>query len=285
MQAGIARYGRTAMAIFVAIAMMLAIVFLVAGPASADGNGSPAACQTPYGGTGTGDVMSFTAPTGFIVTGVCIKSGVQQFDNEMHSDVLANGIFDNGCYMVSGVGSDKVTVEKVGNCQDLSHIDVLIGPGGSTTSSMGGSSSSSMGSSTSTSYASSSSSSMGSATSSSYASSTSSSMDSSTSTSEEETTTTEVEGTTITTDDSTTTTEVGGSSITTDKTSTTANVRGSTVTTGDTVMGTSIVADSSTIAATDLPFTGADLDLLALLAVGLGLLGALALAATRHTED
>ncbi|MCZ6736709.1 MAG: hypothetical protein O7B77_01895, partial [Actinobacteria bacterium] len=43
---------------------------------------------------------------------------------------LGNGLHENGCYQVSGVGTQTVTVQRVGNpgpdCQDISHVDVLV---------------------------------------------------------------------------------------------------------------------------------------------------------------
>jgi len=70
------------------------------------------------------DVRTFTAGPGEIVDGVCIKSG------DLHTGVLGNGLHENGCYRVSGVGTRTVTVQRVGNpgpdCQGISHVDVLV---------------------------------------------------------------------------------------------------------------------------------------------------------------
>ncbi|HXV70305.1 MAG TPA: LPXTG cell wall anchor domain-containing protein, partial [Acidimicrobiia bacterium] len=107
-----------------------------------------------------------------------------------------------------------------------------------------------------------------------------------TTTTEAETTTTEAE-TTTTEAEETTTTQAEETTTTVEDTTTT--------TIGDevlpTVITTSTVADPTTTAADEvldthvLPFTGSDNDMLALLAGGLGLLGALVLASTRRMEE
>lgn len=107
--------------------------------AYANGNGSPEACSSnpnvnPNASNvkgsqeGSEDLVTTDAGTGNIVTGVCIKSGNNSFDGEKHSGVLGNGIHDNGCYQVSGVGTQVATVTRIGDgndCQGISHIDVL----------------------------------------------------------------------------------------------------------------------------------------------------------------
>lgn len=103
----------------------------------------------------------------------------------------------------------------------------------------------------------------------------------------EETTTTEGEGTTTTTEAEVTTT--------TEAEVTTTTVGDTTTTIGDEVLPT-VITTSTTAAPTTtvedevldtevLPFTGSDNDMLALLAGGLGLLGALVLASTRRMEE
>jgi hypothetical protein len=95
-------------------------------PALADGEGSPAECDSDPGSvnggvTGTDDLVTASAPSGNVVTGVCIKAG------QLHTGPLANGTHF-ACYVVSGVGTQTVTVTRVGSgpdCQAISHIDVL----------------------------------------------------------------------------------------------------------------------------------------------------------------
>jgi hypothetical protein len=95
-------------------------------PALADGEGSPSECDSDPGSvnggvTGTDDLVTASAPSGNVVTGVCIKAG------QLHTGPLANGTHF-ACYVVSGVGTQTVTVTRVGSgpdCQAISHIDVL----------------------------------------------------------------------------------------------------------------------------------------------------------------
>lgn len=82
--------------------------------------------------TGTGDLITFNAPSGNTITGVCIKSGENMFENtDGHSGQLGNGTVAD-CYTISGVGTGTVTVSRTGTpsetCQALSHIDVYYSP-------------------------------------------------------------------------------------------------------------------------------------------------------------
>jgi hypothetical protein len=99
------------------------------------------------------------------------------------------------------------------------------------------------------------------------------------------TTTTQPEESTTTSqpEESTTTLDIGGSTVTTAPESSTTTVQ---------VLDSTLVNDSTTTSVGDtvldtevLPFTGADNDMLALLAAGLGMLGTLVLVATRKMED
>jgi len=100
--------------------------------AEADGNGSPDACLETTTGVvgsidGSADLITYNAGVGLIVDGVCIKSGAGTFDGRTHSGVLGNGTFDSGCYQVTGVGAQVVTVTRLNDsCQGLSHIDVVV---------------------------------------------------------------------------------------------------------------------------------------------------------------
>ena len=86
--------------------------------ASADGQGSPDECLD--GVSEPGD--SYTAPDGFTVDGICIKSG------QLHTGELNIGD-DWGCYIIGGLGTQTVTVSKESDgpdCQDVSHIDIIL---------------------------------------------------------------------------------------------------------------------------------------------------------------
>ncbi len=120
--------GRTLRLIGAAILVVigLLIVFQLASPPErALGDGG--ACTDATAGSivpVNGDLATFTAPGGSIVTAVCIKSG------QVHSGQLGNGTYGSpfaaSCYIVSGVGSQTATVIRIGEgpaCQELSHID------------------------------------------------------------------------------------------------------------------------------------------------------------------
>jgi hypothetical protein len=109
--------------ILAAILAAAAIGFM-GGGVSADGNGSPEDCEG--GPSITGDPeASYDAGDGNIVEGVCIKSG------QLHTDVLEDGTYEDGCYEVDGVGTQEVTVTRVGDespdCQAISHVDLILG--------------------------------------------------------------------------------------------------------------------------------------------------------------
>jgi hypothetical protein len=114
--------------LILAAILATAFVGLTAGAVSADGNGSPDDCKTDFGATGD-PVASYDAGDGNIVDGVCIKSGSNMFDGNQHSDVLGNGVYEDGCYEVSGVGTQVATVTRLedgSDCQAISHIDLIL---------------------------------------------------------------------------------------------------------------------------------------------------------------
>ena len=90
----------------------------LAAVASADGPpGSPEECED--GPTDSGNVG--TAPDGFVIDGVCIKSG------SLHTGVITESEFD--CYNIAGLGTGEVTVTKDfdgPDCQDVSHLDLIV---------------------------------------------------------------------------------------------------------------------------------------------------------------
>jgi hypothetical protein len=123
------------------LGVVLLLVTFSSGPTPVlgDGQGSPADCLNEPDGVvgsveGTNDLVTGSPPAGNVVTAVCIKSGTAAG----HTGPLQNGFYDgegdpaseaDACYEVSGVGTDTVTVERVGDpsseCQAISHIDVL----------------------------------------------------------------------------------------------------------------------------------------------------------------
>lgn len=120
----------------IAVGTIIPLALTLASTAFAFGFNSPAECSNPTATIdGNQNSLTYTAPAGATIDGVCIKSGVNMFDG-WHSGVLGNGTYENGCYSVSGVGTNTVTVERTGSpfsaCQGLSHIDVLDSNPGST---------------------------------------------------------------------------------------------------------------------------------------------------------
>jgi len=83
----------------------------------ADGTGSEAACDNADetsvdpddDGSTTPFVFNFDAGSGNTVSGVCIKSGNNMF-GDSHSGLLGNGTYESGCYTISGVGTQVVTI-------------------------------------------------------------------------------------------------------------------------------------------------------------------------------
>lgn len=121
------------------LALQLPLVLIAPQKVLADGEGSSTEClgttanvEGSIGGTDNGgseDLATFDAGAGNIVEGVCIKSGENMFEGNKHSAVLGNGTYENGCYTVTGVGTQSVTVTRIGsgpNCQGISHIDAII---------------------------------------------------------------------------------------------------------------------------------------------------------------
>lgn len=119
--------------LFVSLVLGTAFLFSSSNKTLATGVNSPQECINPTATIqGDEDLLTFTAPQGAVVDGVCIKSGNNMFDNSNHSDILGNGTYGNGCYSVSGVGTDTVIIQRIGNpsssCQALSHVDIIDSP-------------------------------------------------------------------------------------------------------------------------------------------------------------
>lgn len=134
---GKSRRRRAILTIAGVFALIAGVTLGIAGmsDSQASGNGSPAACETGVQATGDAASQAYTAPNGEIVTAVCIKSGANMFGGNEHSGVLsADGLYD-GCYTVSGVGTAAVAVTRGPEspmCQDISHVDIVLGPSNGT---------------------------------------------------------------------------------------------------------------------------------------------------------
>ena len=111
-----------------------------------DGNDSPTNITTQPGWldvNGTNPVTTITAPAGFVITKVAIKSGSNSFavpspdnvdpgdDNtgDQHSGVIyVNGTYGLGNgFTVAGLGTGVVTVTKNAGTKDISHVDYMLG--------------------------------------------------------------------------------------------------------------------------------------------------------------
>ena len=114
-------------AITIAIGAIVAAVLLLGGnQALGTGADSPTECTNA---DNTNESSPFTAPTGEIVTGVCIKAGNDTFAGGLkHSGLITvDGTYgDNDCFVVSGIGTSQVSVTV--NCKSVSHLDVNTGP-------------------------------------------------------------------------------------------------------------------------------------------------------------
>ena len=120
-------------AITIAIGAIVAAVLLLGGNQALGDGGqdSPAECKTT---DVTVNADTFTAPSGEVVTGVCIKSGADAFAINGTADpkhsvlITVDGAYGiNGCFIVSGLGTPTVTVtldSQVSGCHDVSHLDV-----------------------------------------------------------------------------------------------------------------------------------------------------------------
>jgi hypothetical protein len=115
-------------------AVLATATFINLGSVSyADGNDSPDACLGKTANVvgsveGSDSQVSYKVKSFEVVEGVCIKSGNNSFGDLQHSGVLGNGIYEEGCYEVTGVGTRTVTVKRLiesNDCKGISHIDVV----------------------------------------------------------------------------------------------------------------------------------------------------------------
>lgn len=125
---------------------MLGLILLVNLPfAYSTGNDSPPECENPEFKVENEDSDTMNmhdAGPGNTITGICIKTGTDEFGSSSHSElIIFDGIYgDNDCYEVSGIGTQKVVVTETDiegsskeveatsgfQCPDLSHVDYFI---------------------------------------------------------------------------------------------------------------------------------------------------------------
>ncbi len=96
----------------------------------ADGNDTPGDGSCEGGPTNDdGGPTMIDVGAGNIITGICIKSGSQAFPPEQHSELITtNGLIES-CYLVSGIGTSKVTITEEDGCKAISHVDYFVEPG------------------------------------------------------------------------------------------------------------------------------------------------------------
>ena len=132
----ISRYLKYSLVAFLALFPVVAFVI-------ANGLNSPIGLQTKqvsadggncedadYGSiTGDEDEVEYEVEEDEIITGVCIKSGSNMFEDG-HSGILDNGDYEeDDCYSVSGVETNEIEVERNWEgrfCQGISHIDLYV---------------------------------------------------------------------------------------------------------------------------------------------------------------
>ncbi len=107
---------------------------LSTGPALGDGADSPDICKVGATVNGSNPTTTVTAPSGFVVASVCIKSGDDSFGSLKHSAlIVSDGAYgSNNCYTVAGIGTGMVTVTRGASppCKDISHVDYVTVAGG-----------------------------------------------------------------------------------------------------------------------------------------------------------
>jgi len=111
--------------------------------AFSDGANSPAACLSTNSNVFSNNAGTFDAGAGNLITAVCIKTGLggqgsPSFANGLdHSNPILFGPVIvgvdniNGCYQVSAIPAQVVTVTDINNadCMAQSHVDFIVGQG------------------------------------------------------------------------------------------------------------------------------------------------------------
>ncbi len=66
---------------------------------------------------------------GNIITGVCVKSGNKSMGDYQHSELITMDTTIAYCYVVTGIGTSKVTITEKEGCKAISHVDYFVEPG------------------------------------------------------------------------------------------------------------------------------------------------------------
>jgi len=95
----------------------------------ADGKDTPmdGSCE---GGPTNHDGGTTTITVDGIITGVCVKSGNEALGTDKHSLLVTTSPTTiDYCYLVTGIGTNQVTVTALENCKAISHVDYFVEPG------------------------------------------------------------------------------------------------------------------------------------------------------------
>jgi LPXTG-motif cell wall-anchored protein len=121
------------MKIFKFSIITISLIFLLVSTikyVDAEGGKSKECTDADVRGFHNGDSKtSYEADDDKEIEGVCIKSGVNMFDDGHSGKITDNGEYEDACYKVSGIGTDSLTVKKLFDgreCQDLSHLDIYL---------------------------------------------------------------------------------------------------------------------------------------------------------------
>ncbi len=121
------------------LAIFISIVFSFALPTSSLAVGAGNCLNVPDSQKDNEGLFSLTAPVGYYVSGLAIKSGQECLPSPDGNVYTENGIYEpdndgninTNCYQVSGLGTTTATAVKVGLgngqiCQNISHIEVQV---------------------------------------------------------------------------------------------------------------------------------------------------------------
>jgi len=96
----------------------------------ADGNDTPADGSCEGGPTNEdGGPTMIDVGAGSTITGVCVKSGSESIGDNQHSELITMDGTIAYCYVVSGIGTSKVTITEKKDCKEISHVDYFVEPG------------------------------------------------------------------------------------------------------------------------------------------------------------
>jgi hypothetical protein len=102
------------------VSLGLMAAYVLAGPVAAQGQGTCIEGGTKIENPGDSEVITADSP----ITQVAIKAGNDCF-------FVGDADFPSDCYSVSGIGTNTVTITRIGSgrdCKEISHIEYTTGP-------------------------------------------------------------------------------------------------------------------------------------------------------------